>query len=156
MVALPTVWFFVCPGAAPRAYSCFAHVRPCAQGRCGRCPLGFGVTIYYYSFSVILVGALHQGAPSGLAEPSAKPTPGHRQSFPGLPHLRGPLLGAVMPARFRPPRCTSVVRVKLPFSMRRINRPFAFGFHVASSRIGPSVFSDCICILSSHDVPEMA
>ena len=24
-------------------YSCSAHVRPCAQGRCGRCPFGFGV-----------------------------------------------------------------------------------------------------------------
>ena len=43
VVALPTVWSFVCPGAAPCAYSFPAHVRPCAQGRCGRCPLGFGV-----------------------------------------------------------------------------------------------------------------
>ena len=42
-VALPTVWFFVCPSAAPCAYSCFAQVGPCAQGRCGRCPFGFGV-----------------------------------------------------------------------------------------------------------------
>ena len=39
VVALPTDWSFVCPGAAPCAYSCFAHIRPCAQGRCGRCLL---------------------------------------------------------------------------------------------------------------------
>ena len=43
VVALPTVRSFVSPGAAPCAYSCSAHVRPCAQGRCGRCPLGSGV-----------------------------------------------------------------------------------------------------------------
>ena len=28
-------WSYVC---------CFAHVRPCAQGRCGQCPHGSGVT----------------------------------------------------------------------------------------------------------------
>ena len=36
----------VCTGpsvAACCAYSCSAHVRPCAQGRCGRCPPGSGV-----------------------------------------------------------------------------------------------------------------
>ena len=50
VVALPTVWSFVCPGAAPCAYSCSAHVRPCMQGRCGRCPLGFGVMSVLYIF----------------------------------------------------------------------------------------------------------
>ena len=43
VVALPTVWSFVCAGAASCAYSCSAHVRPCAQGRCGRCPPGSGL-----------------------------------------------------------------------------------------------------------------
>ena len=43
VVALPTVWSFVCAGAASCAYFCSAHVRPCAQGRCGRCPPGSGV-----------------------------------------------------------------------------------------------------------------
>ena len=43
VVALSTVWSFVCAGAASCAYSCSAHVRPCAQGRCGRCPPGSGV-----------------------------------------------------------------------------------------------------------------
>ena len=48
-----TVRLFVCPGAAPGAYSCFAHVRPCAQGRCGRCPLGFGMmSIFLFLSSV--------------------------------------------------------------------------------------------------------
>ena len=43
VVALPTVWSFACAGAASCAYSYSAHVRPCAQGRCGRCPPGSGV-----------------------------------------------------------------------------------------------------------------
>ena len=43
VVALPTVWSSVCAGAASCAYSCSAHVRPCAQGRCGRCLPGSGV-----------------------------------------------------------------------------------------------------------------
>ena len=41
----PAVRFRVCPGAAPRACSCLAHVRPCAQGRRGRCPPGPGVPV---------------------------------------------------------------------------------------------------------------
>ena len=60
---MSTVWLFVCPGAAPGAYSCFAHVRPCAQGRCGRCPLGFGMmSIFSYFFlpsEVAIVMANH-------------------------------------------------------------------------------------------------
>ena len=64
VLALPTVWSFVCPGAALCAYSCSAHVRLCAQGRCGRCPLGFGVMseffyLFRYFFSV--------SSPAGLA-----------------------------------------------------------------------------------------
>lgn len=35
---------------------CFAHVRPCAQWRCGPCPLGFGVMyIYFFFFSFFFV-----------------------------------------------------------------------------------------------------
>ena len=44
VVALPTVWSFVCPGAASCAYSCSA------QDRCGRCPLGFGVMSDFVCF----------------------------------------------------------------------------------------------------------
>ena len=58
VVALPTVCFFVYPGAAPCAYSCSAHVRPCAQGRCGRCPLGFGV-MSDFLFHIFLKGTAH-------------------------------------------------------------------------------------------------
>ena len=43
VVAPPAVWFCIWPGAGPCACSWFAHVRPCAQGRCGRCPPGSGV-----------------------------------------------------------------------------------------------------------------
>ena len=48
LVALPTVWSFVCAGAASCAYSCSAHVRPCAQGRCGRSPPGSGVMTDFF------------------------------------------------------------------------------------------------------------
>ena len=34
----------------PCAYCCSARVRPCARGRCGRCPLGFGVTPDFFLF----------------------------------------------------------------------------------------------------------
>ena len=40
-------------GASPRAYSCSAHVRPCAQGRCGRCPLGFGVMSEFFYIQLL-------------------------------------------------------------------------------------------------------
>ena len=53
VVALPTVWSFVCAGVASCAYSCSAHVRPCAQGRCGRCPPRSGVmsdSYFYFAF----------------------------------------------------------------------------------------------------------
>ena len=50
VVALPTVWSFVCAGAASCAYSCSAHVRPCAQGCCGRCPPGSGVMSDFFYF----------------------------------------------------------------------------------------------------------
>ena len=62
VVALPTVWSFVRPGAAPCAYSCSAHVRPCAQGRCGRCPLGSGVM----SFSVNYFFSILRWAPAAI------------------------------------------------------------------------------------------
>ena len=61
VVALPTVWSFVCAGAACCAYSCSAHVRPCAQGRGGRCPPGSGVMsdhLFILFFVDVLVDAL--------------------------------------------------------------------------------------------------
>ena len=39
----PAVHFCICPSAAPCTCSCFARVRPRAQGRCARCPPGSGV-----------------------------------------------------------------------------------------------------------------
>ena len=42
VVAPPADRFRIYPGAASCACSCFAHVRSCAQGRCGRCPPGSG------------------------------------------------------------------------------------------------------------------
>ena len=50
VVALSTVWSFVCASAASCAYSCSAHVRPCAQGRCDRCPPGSGVMSDFFFF----------------------------------------------------------------------------------------------------------
>ena len=41
----------ICPSAAPCAYSCFAYVRPCVQGRCGRCPPGSGVMSLFFSLT---------------------------------------------------------------------------------------------------------
>ena len=55
VVALPTVWSSVCPGAALCAYSCSAHVRPGAPGRCCRCPLGFGVMSDIYNICPIYI-----------------------------------------------------------------------------------------------------
>ena len=52
MVAPPADRFCVRPGAAPCACSCFARVRPCAQGRCGRCSPESGVIYDFFSFSV--------------------------------------------------------------------------------------------------------
>ena len=43
VVAPPPNCVRFCPGALACGRSCFAHVRPCAQGRCGRCPPGSGV-----------------------------------------------------------------------------------------------------------------
>ena len=54
---LSAVWSFVCAGAASCAYSCSAHVRPCAQGRCGRCPPGSGVMwVQFFWFVFPLCG----------------------------------------------------------------------------------------------------
>ena len=58
VVALPTVLSFVCPGAAPCAYSCAAHFRPCAQGRRGRCLLGFDVMSDFY-FLFFIFWSMH-------------------------------------------------------------------------------------------------
>ena len=59
VVALPTVWSFVCAGAASCAYSCSAHVRPCAQGRCDRCPPGSGVmSDFFFHFFSLAAGCL--------------------------------------------------------------------------------------------------
>ena len=70
MVALPTVLLSVWPGAAPRAYSWFAHVRPCAQGRCGRCPLGLGVMsnfcLFVFDFVALAVWWLHGWSVGGF------------------------------------------------------------------------------------------
>ena len=43
VVAPPPNCVRFCPGALACGCSCFAYVRPCAQGRCGRCPPGSGV-----------------------------------------------------------------------------------------------------------------
>ena len=43
VVAPAAVRVCICPGAGSCAYSCFAHVCPCVQGRCGRCPPGSSV-----------------------------------------------------------------------------------------------------------------
>ena len=58
VVAPPAVRFCICPGAAPRAYSCSAYVRPCAQRRCSRCPPGSGAISECFSFFYIHIHIL--------------------------------------------------------------------------------------------------
>ena len=54
VVTPPTARSFICPGAAPCACSCFAHVHPCAQGQCGRClpDLKSGAMMFDHIFSL--------------------------------------------------------------------------------------------------------
>ena len=61
VVAPPTNCVRFCPGALACGRSCFAHVRPCAQGRCGRCPPGSGVMSELFSFLFFSFGgrAMH-------------------------------------------------------------------------------------------------
>ena len=96
VVALPTVWSFVCAGAASCAYSCSAHVRPCAQGRCGRCPPGSGVMsdflIFYFFHSVAspfhsFVPTYNVGAVGFIWDPCRTPIQ-HKSSYPDQHYLR--------------------------------------------------------------------
>ena len=84
VVALPTVWSFVCAGAASCAYSCSAHVRPCAQGRCGRCPPGSGVmSIFIF---LLFFTAVHQSnTPPPSPPPPGPPDLNRPQSLPLFP-----------------------------------------------------------------------
>ena len=60
VVAPPSVRVRFCPGALACACSCFARVRPCAQGHCGRCPHGSGVMSDLF-FLCVLADMLGQG-----------------------------------------------------------------------------------------------
>ena len=55
----------------PCAYSCSAHVRPCAQGRCGRCPFGFGVMSEFFSFYYFFYICVHRPPSRIAAHPRA-------------------------------------------------------------------------------------
>ena len=60
--APPTDRVRFCPGTFACAWSCFARVRRCAQGYCGRCPAGSGVMSDLSYFIVVVF--LETGTPS--------------------------------------------------------------------------------------------